>query len=85
MAEYDPNKNYRWESNTKFEMNGEEFGLVLNTFRSILQKPEAQEILLINRAHNIIENVLKQSVEAGNIKEVQKKPENTEELKIVSD
>ena len=44
MAKYDPNNKYGWEKSTPFTLNGNEFGLILNTFRSVLQTPEAQKI-----------------------------------------
>ena len=66
---YDPNKKYSWTPNDKFELNGGEFGLLLNTLRSILNTQEAAKILLANEANNIIEGKLAQAVEAGVVKE----------------
>ena len=67
---YDPKKQYKWELDDEFKLNGNEFGLLLNTFRAILKKPEAQEVLLANQANNVIEEVLKRSVEDGVSQEV---------------
>jgi hypothetical protein len=70
MAQYDPNKKWTWTPEDKFELSGKDFGLILNTFRAILGKPEAQEILLAQQASNVLEGVLAASVEAGVAKEV---------------
>ncbi len=65
MAVYDPNTKYGWEKDTKFDLTGNEFGLILNTFRTILQSPEAQKILIMSEANKAIESVLKRNVESG--------------------
>lgn len=65
MAKYDPNTKYGWEKDTKFELSGNEFGLILNTFRTVLQSPEAQKILIMNEANKAIEEVLSRNVESG--------------------
>jgi hypothetical protein len=66
---YDPNKKYTWTPEDQFTLNGGEFGLLLNTLRSILNTQEAARILLANEANNIIEGKLAQAVEAGVVKE----------------
>lgn len=53
-----------------FELSGEEYGLVLNAFRSILNTPEASRILLVNEANKAIENVMAKAVEQGTVVEV---------------
>jgi hypothetical protein len=85
MSEYDPKKKYSWDNDTEFKMNGNEFGLILNTFRTILHSPEAQRILLINEANNTIENVLGRNVKEGIVKEVIEEPKESSPLKKVSD
>tara|TARA_R110000868_G_scaffold14426_4_gene67248 strand:- start:45749 stop:46000 length:252 start_codon:yes stop_codon:yes gene_type:complete len=70
MAQYDPNKKYTWGPEDKFELNGKEFGLILNTFRSILGTEEASKILLVHQANQSIEAVIAKGVEAGIVKEV---------------
>lgn len=65
MAKYDPNIKYGWEKDTKFELTGNEFGLLLNTLRTILKSPEAQKILILNEANKTIETVLSRNVESG--------------------
>lgn len=66
---YDPNKKYSWTPEDQFTLNGGEFGLLLNTLRSILNTPEAARILMANEANNVIEGKLAQAVEAGVVKE----------------
>jgi hypothetical protein len=66
---YDPNKKYSWTPEDQFTLNGGEFGLLLNTLRSILNTQEAARILLANEANNVIEGKLAQAVEAGVVKE----------------
>ena len=67
MAEYDPNAKYGWDKDTKFELSGNEFGLILNTFRTILASDEGQKILAIDKANDAIEEVLGRNVKAGNV------------------
>lgn len=74
MAEYDSSKKYKWDNKTEFTMSGGEFGLVLNTFRSILLTPEAEQILLVNEANKAVEKLLKQKVESGEIIEEKEPP-----------
>jgi hypothetical protein len=70
MAQYDPNKRYTWGPEDKFELNGKEFGLILNTFRAILGTEEASKILLAQQANSAIEAAMARGVEADIIKEV---------------
>lgn len=76
MANYDPNKRYRWSAETKFEITGAEFGIVLNGLRAILSTPEAQQVLLADKANEIIENALAKAVEAGTVKEAEDEKTN---------
>ncbi len=69
MATYDPNKRYTWTPNDKFELNGNEFGLILNAFRALLATEEAGRILLANEANQAIERALAAAVEADVVKE----------------
>lgn len=66
---YDPGKKYIWTLEDKFELSGEQFGNILNAFRAVLNTPEAARILLVNHANDAIENVMKNAVEAGIVKE----------------
>lgn len=67
MAKYDPNVKYGWDKSTPFTLNGNEFGIILNTFRSILASPESQKVLMMNQASNAMEQVLARNVESGAI------------------
>jgi len=67
MAKYDPNTKYGWDESTPFTLNGNEFGLILNTFRNILATPESQKVLMLNQASNAMEGVLARNVESGAI------------------
>lgn len=66
---YSPNKNYKWNPEDVFEMNGDEFGRILHSFRAILSTQEAQHILLVNEANKVMEEKMKEYVEKGVIKE----------------
>jgi len=69
MATYDPNKRYTWTPQDKFELNGNEFGLILNAFRALLSTEEAGRILLANEANQAVERALAAAVEADVVKE----------------
>jgi len=71
MAEYDPNKQYKWEESDEFVMNGNQFGLMLNAFRNYLAKPDAQEVMLIMKAEAEMTKLLKEGVEAGVVRELE--------------
>ena len=64
-AIYDPNKQYTWQPDAVFTLNGEAFGALLNLCRGILSTREAQTILLADRANDHIEELFKKSVENG--------------------
>lgn len=74
---YDPNIKYSWSRETQFLLNGNEFGLILNIFKTVLSTPEAQKILLLNKANDEMENILQRNVESGNVKPAET-PENTQ-------
>lgn len=65
VATYDPTKRYRWPKNAQFSFTGQEFGIVLNSLRQVLTTPEAQAILLAERASSLVENALAKAVESG--------------------
>ena len=74
MATYDPNKRYTWTPNDKFELSGNEFGLILNAFRATLSTEEAGRILLANEANQVVERILAKAVEADIAKEALDEP-----------
>lgn len=78
---YNPSAQYTWLPEDVFELTGKEFGLILNALRAVLNTEEAARILLTHQASLALENVMKDSVEKGIIKEVAK--ENNNNLKVV--
>ena len=66
---YNPDKAYTWTPEQEFKISGQEFGLLLNSIRSTISTPEAQRIILMDKAHMALEKVLIAGVEAGEIKE----------------
>jgi hypothetical protein len=74
---FNPNKKYTWSQDTEFSLSGGEFGFLLNSLRAIISTPEAQTILLANKAADIVENLLANSVKEGIVVEI---PESSKEL-----
>ena len=70
MAQYDQNKRYTWGPDDKFEFNGREFGLILNSLRAILNTEEAAKIMLAQQSNAAIESIMAKGVEADIVKEV---------------
>lgn len=66
---YDPTKKYTWEPTQVFQLNGNEYGLLLNALRAVISTPEAQRIILAEKAHSLLEDILKKGVEDGFIRE----------------
>lgn len=69
QQQYDPSKRYQWEPEKKFELTGQEYALLLNSIRAILSTPESQKVIMLEKAHDVLENKLKEGVEKGEIKE----------------
>lgn len=67
---FDPTKKYAWSPETNFTISGNDFGLLLNTLRSITSTKEAQTILLAHEAGDVLEKTLAHGVETGKIVEV---------------
>ena len=59
---YDPTKSYTWGPKDFVPMTGMEFANILNSIRTILSSPEAQKIMLAQKASNSIESVLSKMV-----------------------
>ena len=74
---YDPNKKYKWTPEDPFIFSGNEFGVLLNALRAILSTPDAQRVLLADKANEIVENALARAVEAGVVKEAEEEPKNS--------
>ncbi len=64
MTEFDNNKTYTWTPEDKFELTGEQFGLLINTLRMV------QSLFpTITQSGKALEDVLAKSVGAGGAKE----------------
>ena len=86
MAKYDPNKRYTWGPDSKFELSGQEFGLILNTIRTFLASEEAAKYQLMVQANNVIESMMEKGVESENIKEAPEQPAvEPQPLEVVQD
>ncbi len=70
MATYDSNKKYSWSPEDRFEVTGEQFGLLINAFRAVLSTPEAMNIMLVSRANKTVEEIMANAVEKDIVKEV---------------
>ena len=69
MAEYNPNSKYTWKPEDTFTLNGQEFGLILNTVRAYLSSEEAARFQLMVQTNQVIEKLMKEAVEADIVKE----------------
>ena len=74
---FNPEKQYSWNNNDVFTLNGQEFGLILNALRATISTPEAARILLAADAHDALEGSLARAVQSGQVKEVEKTPNNS--------
>jgi hypothetical protein len=82
MATYDPNKRYTWTPEDKFELTGQEFGLILNTVRTYLMSEDAARYNLMLQTNEVIENLMAKAVEADVIKEAPVEP-NVQSMEVV--
>lgn len=75
MVEFDANKTYTWTPQDKFELTGEQFGLLINTLRTV------QSIMpMITQSNSILEEILSKAVGDGIAKETLPPPAS---LKVV--
>lgn len=65
---YDSSKKYVWSPDEKIEITGQEFALMLNAVRSVLNLPEAPAILMAHQANQAIDGVMERYVGTGVIK-----------------
>jgi len=65
MAEYNPNERYTWKPEDKFEITGQQFGLILNMVRQHLSTEEAGKFMLMQQTNDVVENIMKSGVESG--------------------
>lgn len=68
-VKYDPSKGYQWEPTTEFTLNGADFGMILNTFRSVISSSEFKRMKLVEKAHEKLEMIFIKAVEDGLVKE----------------
>jgi len=73
--QYNPNSRYTWKPEDKFEISGQEFGLILNMVRSYLATEEAGKFQLMMQTNDVIEKIMKQGVETGVIVEAPEAPQ----------
>jgi hypothetical protein len=66
---YDPTKKYVWAPDEKIEINGFELATLVNTVRSVLNRPEAQAIIFADKANQILDKIMEENLNAGKIKE----------------
>lgn len=78
MAQYNPNSRYTWTPEDTFTLNGQQFGLILNTVRAYLSSEEAARFQLMIQTNQVIEELMIKGVEEGRIKEVE--PEIQQEI-----
>tara|TARA_Y100000004_G_scaffold194905_1_gene260662 strand:- start:74 stop:334 length:261 start_codon:yes stop_codon:yes gene_type:complete len=69
MAEYNPQSRYTWKPEDKFEITGQQFGLILNMVRSYLSSEDAGKFMMMQQTNDVIEGIMKQGVESGVIVE----------------
>ena len=55
MADYNPNSRYTWKPEDKFQITGQQFGLILNMVRSYLGTEEAGKFMLMQQTNDVIE------------------------------
>ena len=65
---YDPSKRYVWSPDEKIEITGQEFAMMLNAVRGVLNLPEAPAILMASKANDIMDKVMERYVSSGIIK-----------------
>ena len=65
---YNPTERYVWSPDEKIELTGQEFAMMLNAVRSVLNLPEASTIILAHQANQAIDGVMNRYVTNGVIK-----------------
>ena len=65
MADYNPNSRYTWKPEDKFQITGQQFGLILNMVRSYLGTEEAGKFMLMQQTNDVIESIMKDGVKEG--------------------
>ena len=65
MADYNPNDRYTWKPEDKFEITGQQFGLILNMVRQYLSSEDAGKFMLMQQTNDVIESIMKDGVNEG--------------------
>ena len=73
MTTYDPNKTYSWSPETKFEISGQDFSLLLHAVRGVLSTKEATNTILCYEMNKKIEGILAMAVEDGRVVETEER------------
>lgn len=71
--EYFPEKQYTWKADDKFELSGQDFGLIINTIKSLINTEEAKKYQLLFKVNELLENSVKESVENNIAQEINTK------------
>lgn len=66
-----PNVQYTWDEKASFVLNGREFEFLFNGIKVLVETPEVQKALLLNRSLETLSKVLSRGIESGivNVKE----------------
>ncbi len=75
MSTYDPNKSYSWKPTDKFEISGQDFGMLLQAVKTVLSTEEAAKVALFQQIGRALDASLISAVESGAIKETPLEPE----------
>ena len=68
---FNTNKQYQWNPQDKFELDGTAFSILLNTCRAILGSEEGMKIMAVKQASDKLEDILRQAVNTGAVKELE--------------
>ena len=67
---FNPGKNYKWEKDAEFKLNGLQFSILLQAHRAILRTEDAMRTLLVKESSDNLEKLLEEAVNSGVVKEV---------------
>ena len=72
---YDPNKSYTWAKEELFTITGQEFSMILNSLRAVLNTEEAAKYIYAYKGTEILERLMAEGVEKGIVKEMKQSKE----------
>jgi len=67
---YDPTHTYKWEKDTKFELSGEDFGMIINSLKAINATSEAAMYHQLYLALQRVEAALSRAIEEGKVEDI---------------